>query len=127
MKNALIDIMSFPKKTATAIPIGSPVILNQSNTDYVTTTTTANDKAVYGVTMGDSVIEGEVMVMRLGVGPVRVAVVAGVAVGDFLTSHTVAGTAVEATAGQESFAKVDVVPGANTALATCFINCCHRG
>lgn len=127
MKNAVIRVLTLTKKTAAPITIGSPVILNQSDTDYVTTTTTANNKAIYGVALNTSVAEGEVEVMRLGIGPVRVATAASCAVGDLLATHTVAGTAVEATAGQESFAKVDVAPGADNELVTCFINCSTRG
>jgi len=127
MKNSVIRIMTVTKKTAAAITIGSPVILNQSDTDYVTTTTTANNKAIFGVAMNTSVAEGDCEIMMLGVGPVKVATAASCAVGDLLATHTTAGTAVEATAGQESFAKVLIAPGADSELVTSFINCSTRG
>lgn len=127
MKNAVIRVLTVTKKTAAAIEIGSPVVLNQSALDYVTTTTTANNKAVFGVALNTSVAEGECEVMVMGIGPVKVATAASCAVGDLLTSHTAAGTAVEATAGQESFAKVLIAPGADSELVTCAINCSTRG
>lgn len=127
MKNFIAKVMTVTKKTAAAIQIGSPVVLDQSNTDYVLTTTTANNKAVLGVALDTSVAGGDCEILMLGVGPVNVATAAACAVGDLLTSHTVAGAAVEATAGQESFAKVLVAPGADNELVTCFVNCSTRG
>lgn len=126
MKNRMQAALEVTHRTLTSIPPYSPVILS-ADTDFVETTTTANNPAVYGVTMQQSEANGEVRVCLLGLCPVRIATAASVAVGDLLATHTVAGTAVEATAGQNSFAKVLVAPAANSDVVTCFVNSSSRG
>jgi hypothetical protein len=66
-------------------------------------------------------------VCLIGICPVRIATAASCAVGDLLATHTVAGTAVEATAGQNSFAKVLVAPAANSDVVTCLVMSGSRG
>lgn len=119
-------VLEMTHRTVASIPAYSPVILS-TDTEFVETTTTANAAAVYGVTMQTSEAGGEVRVCLLGLCPVRIATAASCAVGDLLATHTTAGTAVEATAGQNSFAKVLVAPGANSDVVTCFVNSSSRG
>lgn len=114
------------RKTATAIGRGSPVKLDSTDPQFVVTTTTSNDPAIFGVTLDDSVAGGDVNVCYSGIAPVKIGVASGVVVGDWLMSHTTAGVAVEigAAAGTNynAFAKVLTAPSADGDLVSCLIN-----
>lgn len=125
MNQVTLKGIFFGRKTATAIPRGAPVKLDSTNPEFVVTTTTANDPAIIGVTLEDSVAGGTVDVCFYGVAPVRIATASGVVVGDLLMSSTTAGSAVEigATAGTNynAFAKVLTAPSADGDLVSCLI------
>jgi len=117
--------LSVSKKTATALSKGAPVKLD-TDAEYVVTSTSSNDAAIYGVLKDDSVAGGTVEVIRLGIAPVKIQTAASVAVGDFLMNGTAGGKAIEvaAVAGTNyfAFARVDEAPSADGDLVTCAIN-----
>jgi hypothetical protein len=117
--------LSVSKKTASALSKGSPVKLD-TDADYVVTSTSSNDAAIFGVLKDDSVAGGTVEVIRLGVAPVKIKTASGIAVGDFIMQSDTAGKAIEvaAVAGTNyfAFARVDEAPGSNDDLVTCGIN-----
>lgn len=127
MNQFLAQGVMIARRTATAIPKGSPVKLDSSNPEFVVTSTTSGDQGIIGVTADDSVANGTVNVVVNGIAPVKIQTASGIAVGDFLMNGTVAGKAVEigATAGTNynAFAKVLQAPAANDDLVTCII--CH--
>lgn len=126
MQNLVLVFGEKTFRTAAIVTKGSPVIASAAE-GFVETTTTANNAAVIGVALNTSVAGGELRVCFSGICQVRIATAASCAVGDLLATHTVAGTAVEATAGQNSFAKVLQAPGANSDLVTCGIAPFTRG
>lgn len=112
------------RRTATAIPKGSPVKLD-TDPEFVVTSTSSGDAEIIGVTADDSVAGGSVNVVVLGIAPVKIQTASGIAVGDFLMNGTSAGKAVEigASAGTNyvAFAKVLRAPSNNDDLVTCII------
>lgn len=126
MQNLVIVTLEKTFRTAAIVTKGSPVI-SSSAEGYVETTTTANNAAVIGVALNTSTAGGELRVCMIGICQVRIATAASCAVGDLLATHTVAGTAVEATAGQNSFAKVLKAPAADSDIVTCGVNAFTRG
>ena len=126
MQNLVIATGEKTFRCAAAITRGSPVLPSAAE-GFVETTTVANNAAVFGVALFDASAGGEIRVCFAGIAQVRIAVAAAVLVGDLLATHTVAGTAVEATAGQNSFAKVLQAPVANSDLVTCGITPFTRG
>lgn len=133
---AQADLVKAPFKvipTAATLK-GAPVIINTAATDYVVTTTTANDGAVIGVLAEDCVLppSGATYVMceviMFGVAPVRVNAAinqAAVSAGAWLVASTTAGQAAAAAAvagtNYPSFGKLIEPSAAAGDLVTAFI------